>query len=172
MSLAVLRNVEGPIGSKCRVFVYRRLCKSVGSNVFIGPAVFIQDAENLSIGNNVSINEFNLIVCHGGVRIGNDVSIAHNCSILSTSHIYTSADVAIRSSGVIHGEVTLEDNVWVGCGVRILCSSDVGTGVVVGANSVVRGRLEPETIYAGAPARPIKRRIKQEGNESPDRHMT
>ncbi|WP_431288685.1 hypothetical protein [Roseateles chitinivorans] len=35
--------------------------------------------------------------------------------------------------------------------------TDIGDGAIVGANAVVRGHLPGNMIYAGAPARPLKR---------------
>lgn len=159
--LAVTRNIEGRAGIASRAFLYRKLCVSFGSNVRIGPAVFINEAEKLALGSNVSINEFCLISCSGGLDIGSDVSIAHNCSILTTSHLYQDPDVPIRDSGVKYDAVSIADNVWFGCGVRILCGSNVESGVVVAANSVARGRLESNSIYAGTPAKRIKSRLEK-----------
>jgi acetyltransferase-like isoleucine patch superfamily enzyme len=156
--LAIFRGLEGRLGYYIRGQLYGSVCKSFGKNVLVGPYVFIFMPEKLSIGNNVSIHEFTLISCNGGVTIGNDVSVAHNCSFLSTSHIYDDASVNIRDAGVTYDPIVLADNIWIGCGVRVLSGATIKSGVVVAANSVVNGTLFKETVYGGIPARKIKPR--------------
>jgi acetyltransferase-like isoleucine patch superfamily enzyme len=133
----------------------------LGDDVYIGPTVYIQAPWLLQAGSRVSIHEFCLLACHGGVRIGSDVSIAHGSSILTTTHLYADPNVPIRDQAVEESPVELQDNVWIGCGTRILCGSTVESGVVVGANSVVRGNLPRDTICAGTPAEVKKTRTER-----------
>jgi lipopolysaccharide O-acetyltransferase len=46
--------------------------------------------------------------------------------------------------------------VWIADGVVVTAGSDIGEGSVVGANSVVRGKIPPFTLAVGIPARPVK----------------
>lgn len=55
------------------------------------------------------------------------------------------------------GPVTIGDNVWLGDHVAVLAGASIGDGCVIGANSVVTGRIPPQTLAVGAPARPIRR---------------
>jgi len=50
---------------------------------------------------------------------------------------------------------TLEDNVTVGAGAKVLGAITVGHGAVVGANAVVVSNVPPETVVGGIPARPL-----------------
>jgi acetyltransferase-like isoleucine patch superfamily enzyme len=54
------------------------------------------------------------------------------------------------------GPVIIGENVWIGDNCVIVGPATIGSGAIVGANSVVRGVVPPNTIVAGAPARPIK----------------
>lgn len=51
------------------------------------------------------------------------------------------------------------NDVWIGFGVTVLNGVCIGDGAVVAAGSVVTKDVEPYTIVAGAPARPIKKRF-------------
>lgn len=131
----------------------------MGKEVKIYPAVYIEVPECLSLGNSISIHEFCYFSCTGEVSIGNNVSIAHNCSILTADHVFNIQDKIIQDSGYVFNKVTIGNNVWVGCGTRILPGSIIGDGVVIGANSVVKGILPADTVCVGAPAKPKKKRF-------------
>lgn len=57
--------------------------------------------------------------------------------------------------------VVLGHDVWIGHGAVLLPGVTVGTGAAVGAGAVVSGDVEPFTVVAGVPARPLRRRFPQ-----------
>ena len=59
-------------------------------------------------------------------------------------------------------KVTLGHDVWVGHGGIILPGVTIGTGAVVAAGAVVTKDVEPYTIVAGVPARPVRRRFPED----------
>lgn len=154
-----VRYKNGVSGFKLRALAYSGIVNEMGKKVLIYPAVYIKVPECLSMGYSITIHEFCYFSCDGGVSIGNNVSIAHNCTILTTSHIYDSPDKNIRDSGVVYDRVIIGNNVWIGCGTRILAGSVIGDGVVIGANSVVKGILPSDTVCVGMPAKPKKKRF-------------
>ena len=52
--------------------------------------------------------------------------------------------------------MTLGDHVWIGCHVHLLHGADVGTGAVIGMDSLVLGKVPPCSVAAGKPARVIR----------------
>jgi phosphonate metabolism protein (transferase hexapeptide repeat family) len=58
--------------------------------------------------------------------------------------------------------VTIGHDVWLGHGVTILPGVTVGNGAVIGAGAVVSRDVEPYTIVAGVPAKPIRRRFSED----------
>lgn len=60
------------------------------------------------------------------------------------------------------GDVTIGNDVWIGLNAIILSGVTIGDGAVIGAYSVVGSNVEPYTIVAGNPARPIRRRFDDE----------
>lgn len=58
--------------------------------------------------------------------------------------------------------VVIESDVWIGARAMILDGVTIGPGAVVAAGAVVTRNVEPYTIVAGIPARPIRKRFTDE----------
>lgn len=55
--------------------------------------------------------------------------------------------------------IEIGNDVWVGDGVYIKAGVKIGTGAILGAHAVITHDVEPYTVMAGVPARPIKKRF-------------
>ena len=95
-----------------------------------------------------------------GIWIGHDVAIAANCTIAPVNHDYSNSDKKISAQGFLQskGGVKIGNDVWVGAGCVFLDGCEVGDGCVIGAGSLVKGILDPFTVYAGNPIKMLKRR--------------
>ena len=118
----------------------------------------------LSIGENVQINDFVHITAMTSVVIGNNVLMASKIYISDCSHGSYSGDdndsdprTKPSERPLFSQAVIIEDNVWLGESVSVLPGVTVGTGTVVGANSVVSRSLPSYVIAVGSPAVPIKK---------------
>jgi carbonic anhydrase/acetyltransferase-like protein (isoleucine patch superfamily) len=104
-------------------------------------AVVRGDVNSISIGNNSNIQDGAVIHCtykKAQTDIGSNVSIGHNA--------------------IVHG-CTLEDNVLIGMGAIVMDHAHIGKGSIVAAGAVVLENtiVEPGYIYAGIPARKVKK---------------
>ncbi|QJP12313.1 acyltransferase [Starkeya sp. ORNL1] len=113
---------------------------------------------SIEIGRNVSLNDYTVLLGHGGIRIGNDVRIAAHVVITSFDHGFDDVTIPIRRQSLQKKPVTIEDDVWIGAGAKILGNTHIARGCVIGANSVVRGKTVPNGIYVGVPARLLRLR--------------
>lgn len=133
------------------------LCKKCGDNIFVGPNVEIKYFENLILEDNISIHRFCYLDAIGGINIGKNVSIAHNCSILSFNHCWEDMNIPIKYNPIKLGEVTISNDVWIGCGCRILSNTKIKSRVVIAAGAVTPGgELSSNSIFGGVPCKKIK----------------
>jgi len=107
---------------------------------------------------NVSINEWVHLNGKGQIEIGDWVDIAHSVSIESADHGFSSLKDHIRFQEFTVGKIIIEDDVWIGCGTRILKGVRIGKGSTIGAGSVVTKDIPPYSIAVGNPCVVIKNR--------------
>jgi len=138
-----------------RYIFFKKVCESWAANVFIGRSTIIKSPDKLSVGENVSIHAFSYIDAAGSIRIGSNVSIAHSCSMVSFEHTWSDPHTPIKYNKVELKSITVEDDVWLGCSVRVLAGAYIERRVVVAAGAVVKGRLLSGHIYGGVPAKII-----------------
>lgn len=155
--LSLFRNTNGKLGLFLRYVFVKNLAKELGDNVSIHPNIFLFNLQNITIGSNVSIHPMCYIEGAGGIQIGNDVSIAHNTSLISTNHTWDDQDISIKYNPETYSKILIEEDVWIGCGVRILAGVRVYSRTVVAAGAVVSKSCDGSSIIGGVPAKVIKR---------------
>ena len=89
------------------------------------------------------------------LKIGNDVKITGPVTILT--HDYSTC-VLNKLDNKIYGKskyTSIGNNVFLGWGCTILAGTIINDNVIIGANAVVSGKVESNSIYAGNPAKKI-----------------
>ncbi len=59
------------------------------------------------------------------------------------------------------GDITIGNDVWIGYRVKLFKGITIGNGAVIGACSLVNKSVEPYTVVAGIPARPVRKRFSE-----------
>jgi serine O-acetyltransferase len=111
---------------------------------------------------------------HPAARIGSDFFIDHGSGVVigETAEIGNRVTlyqgVTLGGTGFARGKrhPTLEDNVTVGSGAKLLGPVTVGRNAKVGANTVVIEDVPPETTVVGNPGHPV--RVEGRPVEGPD----
>ena len=114
---------------------------------------------NIIIGDYCSINPYTMLYGQGNLNIGNNVRIATQCVLIPSNHNFLNLNIPIRLQGTTNKGIIIEDDVWLGCGVKVLDGVTIKKGCVIGAGSVVTTSTEPFGVYVGVPARLIRKRI-------------
>lgn len=155
--LLPVRPLRGGLGALGRYLLASRQFASLGEACYLAPWGVIKSPDRVEVGDRFSLHEFCYLDAAGGLRIGNDVAIAHCCSILTANHRWSEPHTPIKYTPLEMAAVEIGDDVWIGCGVRILPGTVIEPRVVVAAGAVVRGRLESGFLYGGVPAKKIKK---------------
>ena len=135
----------------------------IGARTLIDSFVKIKPVGGMGeciIGDDCAVNSGTVIYTGNGVHIANSVAIAANCTLAATNHAFDDLTRLIREQGFSHsrGGIVIEEDVWLGANVVVLDGAVIGKGSVVAAGSVVRGRLEPYSVYGGSPIRRLRAR--------------
>ena len=122
---------------------------NIADDVFIGPFVEIQ--KDVSIGSRTKIQS-HAFVCEL-VTIGDDCFIGHG--VMFTNDKFSSGGPA-RGNKSLWAATTIGNNVAIGSGASIL-PIQICDNVVIGSGSVVTKNITVAGIYAGNPARLLKK---------------
>lgn len=138
-----------------------------GSEITIGNHVRIQqrvylDTERktgyIHIGDETYIGTGTTLFGHVGLEIGEYVLMAQNITLTPYSHIFDDPDTVIIKQGGHCEKVTIGRDVYIGMGVCIMYSGNIGEGSVIGAGSTVVKPIPPYSVAVGSPAKVIKKR--------------
>ena len=140
--------------------------------------------ENISIGDyatlicssdkKIDISTWQTDKLNGSISLGNYILISPGTSIRSAESIDIGDSTMIASDVVItdsdwHGiydrtdyvatpkPVKIHKNVWIGERSIILKGTQIGENSIIGAGSVVHGDIPPNSVYAGNPAKEVKK---------------
>lgn len=90
-----------------------------------------------------------------GLTLGDDVLVSPNCTILTGTYQFDRLDVPLPEQGTISKATRIGHRVWIGSNSVVLAGAEIGDNVIVSAGSVVSGRIPPNTIVLGNPAKVI-----------------
>jgi acetyltransferase-like isoleucine patch superfamily enzyme len=124
----------------------------------------------IEVGENSYIGPY---TCLSGdfIKIGRDCMIASHSGLYANNHNFADPDRPICQQGSNYKGIVIEDDCWLGSGVRVLDGVTIGQGSVIGAGAVVTKSIPPYSIAVGVPAKVVgkrdgSRREKSESSQS------
>jgi acetyltransferase-like isoleucine patch superfamily enzyme len=149
--------------------------RSIGQGAFIERNVrFLRHPEKVSLGANVIVKEgarfcptnpdarikvgdwttigyHTFVFASLSIEIGRDCLIAPFCYLVDSNHGFRGGSL-IREQSLNAAPIVIEDDVWLGVGVKVLRGVRIGRGAVIGAGSVVSENVPENAIVGGNPA--------------------
>ncbi len=124
---------------------------------------------SITLGDDCFVGAFAILNGQGGIDIGDNVLIAGHCHIVAGNHRFDDPDRPINTQGFDSRGIVIEDDVWLGAGVKVLDGVRIGRGSIISAGAVVIRDVAPFSIMAGVPARFLRQRG---ADADADRHKT
>jgi maltose O-acetyltransferase len=145
------------IGKGKLIFSKNIILGSYPSPYFYNSYIHIEAREKESkifIGENTRINNNVIIVSNNaGIEIGKNCFIGYNCEFLDSDFhgLYRNGE----NEKVISKPIKVGDNVFISANCKILKGSRIGNNSIIGIDTVVRGKVPENVIFAGNPGQII-----------------
>ncbi|MDN6835954.1 MAG: acyltransferase [Lactococcus lactis] len=132
----------------------------VGTNVSIVGPISVGNICKVHIGDNCWLGKDMKIYGNGSVFIANNVDVAPNVSFFTGGHEIGGPQR--RASKGLRYEIIIKNGCWIGGSVSLFNNITINEGVVIGLGSVVNKSCNKNCVYAGNPAK-VVRRLDPEG---------
>jgi acetyltransferase-like isoleucine patch superfamily enzyme len=116
---------------------------NVGTNVHL-----VCEHGVMDIGVGVIFNRNCTVVCHKKIKIGDGCLFGPNVCIFDHDHVFGIDGVSLREFEC--SEIIIEDGCWFGAGAVVLRGTHVGKNSVIGAGTVVKGTIPPNSLVASS----------------------
>ena len=150
-----------------RFFLNRKLNKikssfgHLGTNVQIDISTNFIYPKNLAVGNNVYIGPKGFLNAMAKIEIKSGTIIGPNLMILTANHNFKNPNYLPYDETYILKEVIIGENVWIGANVLILPGTEIEEGAIIGAGTVVSGKIPKMAIVIGNPCQVVSYRNKE-----------
>ncbi len=105
------------------------------------------------MGEHATLGDYVYCYSMGAIRLEDHVVVSQYAFLCTATHAIDEPGNPITTAPIL-----LEEACWVFAQAFVGPGVTVGPGAIVGARSVVMRNVPPETIVAGNPARPIRKR--------------
>ncbi|MBD2102695.1 DapH/DapD/GlmU-related protein [Leptolyngbya sp. FACHB-261] len=135
------------------------------SHIYIGDSVTLDQGVNIRAHKNghIQVGRGSYIgpyTCLSGpnIDIGKDCLIASHSGIYANNHSFDDPTLPIKKQDSTYKGIVIEDDCWLGTGVKVLDGVTIGRGSVIGAGAVVTRDIPPGSVAVGVPAKVVSRR--------------
>lgn len=121
-----------------------------GRNLRVGRSNIFYNPKDIHLGSDVYMAHNNWFCAGGVIRIDNQVLIGpYNCFVAAA---HSKFENSYRYGAETKLNIEIGFGSWITSHCVISGGTIVGKGVMLGANSFAKGKLEDDTFYAGSPA--------------------
>ena len=139
-------------GEHGKVYLKEKVCIDRGVDVKV------HHGGQIVIGERTYVGPYTCISGYGKIEIGNDCLIASHSAIYAHNHSFSDPNKKIAEQGFTVKGIEVEDDCWLGNGVKVMDGVTIGKGSVIGAGAVVTKDIPPYSVAVGVPAKVISQR--------------
>ena len=132
-------------------------CKIIG-RPFVHQRARIQIPWHITLHDRVSIGDRANLYSLGEIEVGPRAVVAQEAYLCTGTHDFSDVDMPLQTS-----KITIEADVFLGARTFVLPGLRIGEGAVIGACSLVTKDVPPWSMWAGAPARHLSKRLIRKG---------
>ena len=138
-----------------RAFLLRCFGATLGRGCHIYPKARVWAPWNLVCEDTVAVADEAIVYNPAVIKLGSHATVSQQAYLCGATHDYQSPEFPLTSS-----PITIGAYAWVCARASVQPGISVGEGAVLALGSVATKDLEPWSVYAGIPARKIKKRVK------------
>ena len=151
--------VAGPLAKGIRRIICKNLFAKCGKKLNVEQGAYFGNGRDIEVGYEVGFGR-NFQCRSVRLKVGDYLMMGEDVLFQGGRHNFENTDIPMGHQGS-GGKTPLQidDDVWIGARVIILPGcKHIGTGVIIGAGSVVTNDIPDYAIVGGNPARVIKYR--------------
>lgn len=130
---------EIEIGKKAKLILGKLVRVRSGSKIKVRKGAEVQ------IGDNTSLNHGCMVISHDKIIIGKGVQFGPNVLIYDHDHDFR-ANNGLKELKYKTSPIVIGNNVWIGANTVILRGTKIGNNCVVGAGSIIKGKINDNTV--------------------------
>lgn len=135
----------------------------IGSGSFIGRNTILSCKNgNIRLAENVNMGFFCHIFSASNVSLGKNNLLAAYCYIIGGTHKMDRIDVSPLEQERISLGIVMEENLWLGAGVKVMDGVRIGRDSVIGTSAVVTKDIPEYSIAVGIPAKVVRNRKEEQ----------
>ena len=135
-----------------RLFILKLFGASIEGKPFVHQRARIQIPWNMTFKDRSCLGDRSNAYSLGNIVLGEGCTIAQEAYLCTGTHDFEDASLSLKV-----GEICVGPHAFIGARAFVLPNVSVGEGAIVGACAVVTRNVDPKTIVAGNPARPVVR---------------
>lgn len=136
---------------------------SCGRNLRLGRHVTFYNPQHIHIGNDVYVAYGCWLMAGETITVGDEVMFGPYCVVVSSSH--TAVDGSFRFGLAARQPIRIGRGSWLAAHIVVAMGARIGSGCLIGAQSVVTGEVPDHVLAVGQPAKMIKS-LRDEVSES------
>jgi putative colanic acid biosynthesis acetyltransferase WcaF len=133
--------------------ILRAFGATIARNAKLRPTVRIEIPWNLTIGEDCLIGDYAILYALGPITIGDRSVISQYAHLCAGTHDYSS-----RVFQLLRPPIVIGKDCWIATDAYVAPGVTVGDRAVLGARSSAYKDMDADMIYAGNPAKPMRKR--------------